>query len=102
MPSLPEGVEVSSVDKCQVCGRVKNQHSMLEFCPAPDSPESKVGTYAIVKNTERYPGIGFEFPQSFQVSGLSIHQACILADRLTNYEAGCDYAYYCLVEPEIK
>lgn len=84
-----------SSDKCPICRRMLNQHSLWEFCPATDGQLSVVGTYTIVKNSARYPGIGWEFPESFQVAGMSLHQAKILADSLTNREAGCDWAYFC-------
>ncbi len=91
---------MKSSDKCPICRRMLNQHSLWRMCPDSDSPLSVVGTYTIVKNSDRYPGIGWEFPESFKVSGLSLHQAMILADRLTNHEAGCDSAYYCKEAPE--
>ena len=86
---------MKSSDKCPICSRMLNQHSTWQFCPNPDSRLAVVGTYTIVKNSERYPGIGWAFPESFQVIGISLHQAKILAERLTNHEAGCDYAYFC-------
>lgn len=93
---------MSDAVKCPVCRRLKSQHSMLEFCPDPSSPEHAIRVYTITKNVDRYPGIGWEFPESFHVAGLNLRQARILADRLTNYEAGCDYAYFCEEDPTLK
>lgn len=58
------------------------------------------GRYTIVKNTERYGEFGPELPAEFAVGGLTLEQAIELAARLSNYEAGCDYAYYVKEDPE--
>lgn len=52
-------------------------------------------TWIILKNKDRYPGIAKDMPDCIQVFGTK-EQAIALAVRLTNYEAGCDYAFYVL------
>lgn len=58
--------------------------------------------FTIVKNIERYGSLGDRFPESFQVEGLTLDQTILLAEQMSNHEAGCDFAYYCLEDPEMK
>lgn len=57
--------------------------------------------YTIIKNTERYGDIGRELPNQFKIVGVSLKQAIEIAERLSNHEAGCDFAYYCKEDPEM-
>lgn len=50
--------------------------------------------FTIRKNSDRYPGIDRLMPESFQVIGMTQEQAEELADRLSNWNPGCDFAYY--------
>ena len=49
--------------------------------------------FVLVKNTQRYEGIDKELPDSICCFGTS-EQAAELARRLSNWNAGCDYAWY--------
>lgn len=51
-------------------------------------------TFTIKKNTDRYGEIDRNLPDEFTVEGLTEKQADEIADRLTNRNAGCDYAWY--------
>ena len=53
-----------------------------------------------MKNDDRYPGIAREWPKVFIVEGLNLERAVDLAEKLSNHEAGCDYAWYCHEDPE--
>lgn len=53
-----------------------------------------MAVYIIVKNTDRYPGIGKGYPDEFLVEGLTAEQADLLAFQMSNHEAGCQYAFY--------
>lgn len=93
---------------CLVCKRPEYAHPGGRFCPDPNAPKPdppdplfEIGVYTIVKNDDRYPGIGWEFPAAFEVIGLTLVQAMELAARLSNHEAGCDYAYYCSEDPDV-
>ena len=52
--------------------------------------------YTIVCNRGRYPGIEPELAaiECFDVEGLTLEQAELIADRLSNHNAGCDYSWY--------
>ena len=50
--------------------------------------------FTIRKNSDRYPGICPSMPEEFHVSGVTGEQADQIAERLTNHEAGCDWAWY--------
>ena len=49
--------------------------------------------FAIQKNSERYKDIDNQLPDYFLVLGLNKEQADILAYRLSNWNAGCDYSW---------
>ena len=51
-------------------------------------------SHVILKNIARYPGVCPSMPDEFTVIGVTIDQAKCIADCLTNYEAGCDEAFY--------
>lgn len=61
-----------------------------------DPRDSVVGSYTIKRNSERY-GDDMEkrdIPAVFTVSGLTGGQAREIAEHLSNWHAGCDFAYY--------
>ncbi len=49
--------------------------------------------WAIIKNVARYEGIDPKMPDIIACFG-TLEQARELAERLSNWNAGCDYAYY--------
>lgn len=51
-------------------------------------------TFTIKKNSKRYGDIDGELPEEFTVDGLTEQQADTVAERLTNHNPGCDYAWY--------
>jgi hypothetical protein len=53
--------------------------------------------HVILKNTDRYPGIDPDMPSVIICNG-TLTQAIKLAERLSNRNAGCDYAYYVVGE----
>ena len=54
----------------------------------------------IIKNTDRYPGIDPKMPSVIMCNG-TLEQARELAERLSNWNAGCDYCYYLVDDPEM-
>lgn len=57
--------------------------------------------FTIIKNTQRYPGIDPKMPNVILTTG-TLEQAIELAERISNWNAGCDYAaYYVIEDPEM-
>ena len=50
--------------------------------------------FIIKKNTERYGDILRQLPDQIQVDGVTEEQAEFIAECLTNYVSGCDWAFY--------
>ena len=55
--------------------------------------------WTIIKNVSRYPGIAPYHPDIIFCVG-TLEQARQLAEDLSNYQAGCDYAFYVEHDPE--
>lgn len=55
--------------------------------------------FTIIKNTDRYPAIDPKMPNVILTTG-TLEQARELADRLSSWNAGCDYSFYVVEDPE--